>query len=361
MTADTVGGVWTYCMDLCKALQTFDAEVHLVTMGDKMKDWQWQEATSLEHVTVYESDYKLEWMQNPWMDLQECGKWLLRLEEELQPDIIHLNCFAYGSLPFKAPVLVVAHSDVWSWFLSVKKEDPPGEWADYFRCVKNGLKGADKVIAPSGAMLDFLQRIYGIPGGELIYNGRDAVHFHACSKQPVVFSMGRIWDEAKNIRLLVDAAPFINAPVKIAGDNNFAQNSFETASSKVDYLGKLPTQEVAKQLSTAAVYVLPAKYEPFGLSALEAALSGCALVLGDIPSLKEIWKDAAVYVDTDDAEALAKAINALVDTKDALEKWGEKAKARAMKFSATAMAENYWKMYRHLVKQTKALSKHETA
>ncbi len=32
---------------------------------------------------------------------------------------------------------------------------------------------------------------------------------------------------------------------------------------------------------------LPARYEPFGLSVLEAALSGCALVLGDIPSLRE--------------------------------------------------------------------------
>ena len=34
---------------------------------------------------------------------------------------------------------------------------------------------------------------------------------------------------------------------------------------------------------------LPARYEPFGLSILEAALSGCALVLGDLPSLRELW------------------------------------------------------------------------
>ena len=57
-------------------------------------------------------------------------------------------------------------------------------------------------------------------------------------------------------------------------------------------LGSLSPRALAAWLARAAIYCLPARYEPFGLSVLEAALSGCALVLGDIPSLREIWDDA---------------------------------------------------------------------
>ena len=48
------------------------------------------------------------------------------------------------------------------------------------------------------------------------------------------------------------------------------------------FAGQLTTAEVRNVINTASIYALPARYEPFGLSILEAALSGCALVLGDI-------------------------------------------------------------------------------
>lgn len=351
MTADTVGGVWTYCMDLCRALQHYNVELHLVTMGDRMKDWQRQEVKAVENVAVYETAFQLEWMQNPWQDIKECGDYLLQLENEIRPHLIHLNCFAYGSLPFSAPVLVVAHSDVWSWFEAVKGERPPAEWNDYFQCVQKGLRGADKVVAPSGAMLQYIKRIYDIPDGYVIYNGRDANLFHADQKQPAVFSMGRIWDEAKNTKLLIDAAALINAPVRIAGDNSFDRNSIEATNIGVAFLGKLSTQQIAAELAKASVYVLPAKYEPFGLSALEAALSGCALVLGDIPSLREIWKDTAVYVGPNDAGKLTQTVNALLQDNNLLNEWCRKAQARAKWFSIESAAQQYWQLYQQLHKQ----------
>ena len=58
----------------------------------------------------------------------------------------------------------------------------------------------------------------------------------------------------------------------------------------LEALGKLPAAEMKLWFAHAAIYCLPARYEPFGLSVLEAGLSGCALVLGDIPSLREIWR-----------------------------------------------------------------------
>jgi hypothetical protein len=68
------------------------------------------------------------------------------------------------------------------------------------------------------------------------------------------------------------------------------------APQGVHCLGELPRDALAARAGAASIYALPARYEPFGLSVLEAALSGCALVLGDIASLRETWGDAAVYV-----------------------------------------------------------------
>ena len=360
MTADTVGGVWTYSMDLCKALQEFNSVVHLVTMGEPMKAWQQEEVKALPHVVVYETAYKLEWMQDAWPDVEACGRYLLRLEAEVQPDVVHLNCFAYGSLPFSAPVVLVAHSDVWSWFLEVKGSTPGEEWRDYFSLVQNGLQGAEAVVAPTETKLDRIKAIYGITDGVSIYNSRDKSLFCEGEKQDLVFSMGRIWDEAKNTKLLIDASPRIEAPVRIAGDDRFAQNSLSVEASNVNFLGKLSTTQIADELAAAAIYMLPAKYEPFGLSALEAALSGCALVLGDIPTLREIWGDAAIYIDTNDAPALANVVNILLNQPAQRKEWSEKAKRRAAAFSTEEMVHNYWQLYRQVIEEKKTLRKEET-
>ena len=349
MTTDTVGGVWTYCMELCRALQPSGAEVHLVTMGAPMKDWQRREVTASGIASVHETNFALEWMHNPWNDIEECGEWLLRLEEELQPDIIHLNCFAYGCYSFKAPKIIVTHSDVYSWFLNVKKDDPPPEWQKYFWCVKKGLQGADLVIAPSHDKLRSIKSVYSISNNtRVIYNGRSKELFRAAPKQNYVFSMGRVWDEGKNTQLLVDAAPMIKAPLRIAGDNEFAANHFDSLNSGVEYLGSLSTSEVAQQLSGAPIYALPGKYDPFGLSALEAAFSKCALVLGDIETLREIWGDNALYVHPDDKNELAETINYLLENPTACEEYGNKAYNHAQRYSPEIMAAEYLKAYQEL-------------
>jgi glycogen synthase len=169
-----------------------------------------------------------------------------------------------------------------------------------------------------------------------------------------------VWDEAKNIQLLIDAAPKINYIIKVAGEQQFENNELNMAANGVQYLGRLNTQEIACELSQAAMYVLPAKYEPFGLSALEAAYAGCALVLGDIPSLREIWQDAAIYVDTNDEAALAQTINTLMQDPEQLEFYQHKAAERANEFSANVMANEYYEVYGHLKQLKEASIKPQT-
>jgi glycogen synthase len=352
MTTDTVGGVWTYTIELCKSLEPYNINVHLVTLGEKLNNHQQREIESLQNVELHETDYRLEWMENPWRDIDESGKWLLRIEEAVQPDLIHLNCFAYGNLPFKAPVVVVAHSDVYSWFMQVRKEDPSPEWKEYYWRVRKGLEGADLVIAPSNEVLRQIRSNYRFrTNSKVIYNARSNEHFFPADKELSVLSMGRVWDEAKNIRLLTEASAQISCPIRIAGDTTYAGNHFNAWHPNVSFLGRLDTHTLSKELARAAIYVLPAKYEPFGLSILEAALSGCVLVLGDIPSLREIWGDTALYVDINDAEALANIVNSLLADYRSRELYSRKSYAHALKYSTERMARQYRNTYMQLVQK----------
>ena len=76
----------------------------------------------------------------------------------------------------------------------------------------------------------------------------------------------------------------------------------------------------------------------FGLSALEAALSGCALVLGDIPSLREVWGDAALFVAPDDTDALAQALQGLIDRPAYRRELADRATKRAGLYTPRRMA-----------------------
>lgn len=116
-------------------------------------------------------------------------------------------------------------------------------------------------------------------------------------------------------------------------------------------LGLLSTEELASWYAYAAIYALPARYEPFGLSVLEAALSGCALVLGDIASLREIWGDSAMFVPPDDGNAIAYAINTLIKDSSLRTAFAAKVRTRALEFTPQRMVAGYLEAYQDLIAQ----------
>ena len=81
--------------------------------------------------------------------------------------------------------------------------------------------------------------------------------------------------------------------------------------------------------------------------ALKAALCQSALVLGDIPSLRELWDEAAAFVGPDDPDALVSAIRQLIDEPARLAGMMTKARARALAYRPRAMGAAYMQVYRH--------------
>ncbi|HYG74525.1 MAG TPA: glycosyltransferase family 4 protein [Planctomycetota bacterium] len=345
MTVDALGGVWSYATELIAALERHGVEVALATMGRPLSSDLREQARRFENVQLFESSYKLEWMEDPWADVAAAAEWLLKIEKLFSPDVIHLNGFVHGVLPFEAPVLTVGHSCVLSWWRAVFKSEAPATWSQYKKAVAAGLRLSSRVIAPTQTMLDSLASDYGpFENSGVIANARDPRMFAAAAKEPFVFAAGRVWDQAKNIAALDRAAPGLQWPVLIAGEER-DPNGARTTLENVQLLGRLSGTAVAERLSRAAIYAHPARYEPFGLAVLEAALSECALVLGNIPSLRENWNGAAVFVPADDSQELRRALRKLIDDEPRRKLLGAQAAERARAFSPEKMAEQYFSAY----------------
>jgi glycosyltransferase involved in cell wall biosynthesis len=354
LTADPIGGVWTYCVEILRNLSP-QIEIALATMGAPLSLDQRCEISHLKNVHLFENTFKLEWMNDPWTDLQLASDWLMNLEIDFKPDVVHLNQYAFGYLPWSAPVLTVAHSCVLSWWKGVYGQPPPAEWNMYRDLVQNGLIHSDAVVAPSTAMATMLQENYSFTAPVyIIYNGLDPQRFVRGPKRQMILSVGRVWDPAKNISSLVDVAGELPWLVAVAGENSPGE---QVIGKNVHYKGKIGSFHLRSLFGSASIYALPVRYEPFGLSVLEAALSGCALVLGNVNSLQELWNGAAVFVNPSRKEELVDAITFLIKHPLMTKEYSRLALKRASRYGSRKMIRNYLRLYDAMMQNKKHKSK----
>jgi glycogen synthase len=338
MTTDAVGGIWTYANELTSALRARGIDVALAVVGP---------APRSAHGRVHLVGGALEWEDAPWEGVERAGERLLELADVLRADVVHLNGYAHAALPWDAPVMVVGHSCVLSWWEAVCGEQAPPRWNRYRDAVTAGLHAADAVVAPTAWMLDELRRLYGIEGGRVIHNGLAAASRPA-PKEPVVLAAGRLWDRAKGLPALAEAAAAIEWPVEVAGEGGSAKG--------VRLLGTIPREELHERMARAAVFAHPARYEPFGLAPLEAAMARCALVLGDVPPLREVWDGGAAYVPPGDAEALAHTLRRLIADRSARERLAARALERASLYTLDRMTDAYVAEYSRMRQSEVALT-----
>ncbi len=350
MTADAVGGVWQYSVDLIRGLVDQGAEVQLATMGPRPTAAQKRQLFAIPGVQLAESDCALEWMPNRWKDVDSAGGWLLDLASDFKADIIHLNGYAHAALPWRKPVVVAAHSCVYSWWRAVHGSVPGEEWAEYKRRVMEGLAASDCVVCPSAYIAHALEREYGVAAAklELIHNFSFAPRWSGSEKENYLLAAGRMWDEAKNLSLLGRIAPRLKWQIRVAGNEPGPQNASPGADS-LKLLGALPHPELLDEMDRAGIFVHPAFYEPFGLSVLEAARRRCSLVLSDIPSLRELWAGAAVFVNPHEPANWIFELNRLIDDTAKRTRLANLASLRANSFHPAAALAKYCNLYTSLL------------
>lgn len=358
VTADTVGGVWTYTKELVTGLVRRGTRVTLVSFGDIPTSTQTEWLDVLPAVDFRPTAFRLEWMQEAEQDINASRDFLLSVINETKPDVLHLNQYCYGCLPVALPKIVVAHSDVLSWWKSVKNE-VPGDiaWLRWYReAISMGLRGATAVVAPSRWMLGEIESLYGRPAqASVIYNGRTASLFNPyISKDDYVLSVGRLWDSGKQVSLLTQIdSP---SPLFLLGAEQHADQSLRgeqgtvARNPKLQVKGTQSEAQLRHWYSRASAYIATSRYEPFGLAPLEAALSRCAILANDIPSFREIWGDAACYFDTNDASSLQQQLIRLLGDRELRLTYANLALNRARQYyTSERMVGEYMSLYHSLI------------
>jgi len=359
ITADTVGGVWTYTRELVTGLVGRGHRVTLISFGKVPSPAQTAWMTGLDRLDYRPTDFRLEWMQDAQEDIESSMQFVDAVIREVRPNLLHFSQYAYGALSLDIPRVVVAHSDVVSWWVAVHNEEPPDtEWARWYReTVTHGLAGADLVVAPSQWMLEQLCQYYERPADtRVVHNGRSADLFDPQrDKENFVLAAGRVWDQGKQVSLLLEREQRL--PVCIAGSQEHPDRVIGGytecgARPGVHFCGPQTEAQMRELYARASAYAATSCYEPFGLAPVEAALSRCALIANDLPVFHELWGDSAYYFKKNDAEALSQAIASLASKPGVCREYANRAYERALaEFRTDRMIDQYERLYAQLVPQ----------
>ncbi len=348
MTADAVGGVFTYAVDLAAGLVPHGVETTLAIMGPSAEPAQREAAARVVGLSFIDSHLPLDWLAQDANAADQAATEIAALASWHRADVVHLNTPALACATYERPVVAALHSCLASWWSAVKGGPMPEDFRWRTELTARGLRCADAAVCPTQALAAEVERLYG-RRPIAVPNGRALPEFPSKTKDDgFVFATGRLWDEGKNLATLVTAAPMMDLPVFVAGPLD-GPNGARADAGAITALGALPPEAIRARLAERPIFVAPALYEPFGLGVLEAAQAGCALVLADIPTFRELWSGAAIFVSPRDAAGFATAVNRLHRRADERHRMGTAARERAGRYSVAAMARRMMHIYAGLL------------
>lgn len=350
MTTDAVGGVWQYALDLAEGLLPHGADVTLAVLGPTPTADQ-QEAAQAVGINLLLTDLPLDWAAHSPDEVEAASRVLGDIAAQAEPGIVHLNnpAFAAGAI-FPAPVVAVCHSCVATWWNAVRGGELPDEFVWRTDLVGRGYRAASRLLAPTRSFACSTAFTYGLEKRPIVVrNGRRARPGGSnASLAPFALTVGRLWDEGKNLAAIDQAAERTSVPILAAGPLQ-GPNGVGIRPRNIQALGRLTDAQVARYLYTRPIFVSAARYEPFGLAVLEAAQNGCALILSDIPTFRELWDGAAIFVSPDDEREIANGIDRLAHDSELRMDLGRTAANRACAYTVEAMSAGVMAAYRSVL------------
>jgi glycosyltransferase involved in cell wall biosynthesis len=320
-------GIGIYTHDLIKGLQKEGIKLYI--LGDigkhKLEGYKTTESTNV---------------RRKWLDFA-IRYWAGLKKVEENADVYHNNVHLMPRA--KMPSLIVTHT-----FSS--------QHVSRFKFLTRAevalMKKYDKIIAVSPIIEKLLAR-YGAPKEKLVTipPGIWTENFKSKEKKNFVMYSGRFCID-KNTKMLLKASERFKAKLVMTGGGGAFDQDFHTENYKnVDCRGYVKRELHHGLLGSAKVFVLPSRYETFGIAALEAMASGAAVVLSKNAGISEYLEDGkhALMIEPTE-ENLVTAVNTLLDDDKLRKKLSKNGKKKAEDFHWKNTVKKYISIYEEIMR-----------
>lgn len=353
MTTDTLGGVWTFSMEMAAGLLERGYTVLLISFGRlpsaaQREQWERLEFRYSGRAQFRASEIPVEWMEGE-SSIYEPGAALLESEAmRFAPDLIHSNQLCYGALDVPVPRVITAHQDVFG-----RDRASQGRHVlrspfltRYKALAQQGLNSADAVVAPTRWMLEELARSFTLSRNTaIVAHGRRLDARFQNFRELRAIAAGRVTDDAKGLDTLAHVTSPM--PIVVAGETRPGEEGKVPGFGTARLIGQLSEPEMIDLLEHSSVFLALSHYESFGMTGLEAGLCGCAVVARNILPLLEVWGSAALYFE--DSDSLSAILERLSSNPQVLRDARESAFRRAQRFTRARMVEQYLSLYRRVM------------
>lgn len=292
--------------------------------------------------------------------------------KRLRPALYHEP--SLWPLEFDGPMIMTLHDLT---HVHYPHTQPADRLREIERQVASGLERAARVMTDSQFIADEITRHYSLPADKLVVAPLGhARRFHPRSTDQLAATLNTFGlrergylicvgtlEPRKNLQLALNgylALPEAlrrHYPLLIAGMQGWGGEQLESslrnalASGQVRLLGYQPDQTLAELLAGARLLLFPSLYEGFGLPVLEAMASGTPVVLSNCASLPEVAGDAGLYIEPENDQGCAAALQHLIEDEGDWQSRREMGLLRSRDFTWTRCARitaaTYRKLLRH--------------
>jgi len=199
------------------------------------------------------------------------------------------------------------------------------------RWTQHSLKQARHIVAVSEFTKNEITRIYGIKSSKIsvVYNGvskSNSLKTKSLAtlkkfgiQKPYFLYLGTL-KPSKNIPFLIEAFSHTSGhQLVIAGKKGWLFESIFNSvqkyhlEDKVIFTDYISENEKWLLYQNATATLLPSLYEGFGIPAIESQICGTPVIASNIPALKEILKDSALFIDPTNINSLVTALSKVQD------------------------------------------------
>lgn len=249
------------------------------------------------------------------------------------------------------------------------REFHPKERIEYFdNYFFKNLKRSDMIITGSNFSKNEILHHTDFSENQVrvIYHGIDRSLFRLYPEPKVDFELPKAYilsvgsiEPRKNLLGLLKAYNLLDKALKeryklvLVGfkgwENQEIMELIEQNKERIEYLGFISDEELAKVYALASLFVFPSFYEGFGLPPLEAMACGTPVVCSNSSSLPEVGGDAVVYCQADDIEDISQKIERVLSDTNLQKEMSQRGLEQAKKFSWEKSAQEHLDVFKEVM------------